>query len=89
MSSPLKKVVRRMRVYVRSDEVRLEIDEELQFHIDMRTQENLRAGLAPEEARANALERFGDYEKIKQDCYAIGGDGLLKKIGVRAACLWY
>jgi hypothetical protein len=85
MSSPFKTVVRRLRLYIRPKELRLEIDEELQFHIEMRTRDNLNAGMPPQEARANAQSRFGDYEKVKEDCYASGAGGSLNKIGVRAA----
>ncbi len=84
MSSPLKTVVRRMRVYVRPEEIKLEIDEELQFHIETRAQDNLSTGMSPEEAQAAALKQFGDYDKVKQDCYAAGAITSLNKTGLRS-----
>ena len=36
-----------------------EVDEEMRSHIEMQTQENLDAGMNPEEARYTALRRFG------------------------------
>jgi putative ABC transport system permease protein len=43
----------------RREQLRGEIDEELRYHIEARTTENLAAGMSREEARANALRRFG------------------------------
>jgi predicted permease len=37
-----------------------EIDEELQFHLDARTRDNIAAGMTPAEARRNAARRFGN-----------------------------
>jgi hypothetical protein len=39
--------------------VRAEIDEELRYHIQARTADNVIAGMSPEEAEADALRRFG------------------------------
>jgi predicted permease len=44
----------------RAPDLEGEIDEELRFHIDGRTEELVAAGWDPEEARARALEQFGD-----------------------------
>jgi hypothetical protein len=48
-----------------------EVDEELQFHIDMRIAENIAQGMTQEDARADALRRFGDIERLKQECLTI------------------
>lgn len=45
-----------------------DILEEIQFHIDCRTQANQECGMAPEEARSAALEQFGDLEAILDEC---------------------
>ncbi|MGH9631944.1 MAG: permease prefix domain 1-containing protein [Bryobacteraceae bacterium] len=37
-----------------------EIDEELQFHLDARTRDNLKAGMSPDAARRDAIRRFGN-----------------------------
>src|SRR5437762_10412326 len=37
----------------------LEIDAEIQSHVEMRIADNLAAGMSPEEARRDALIRFG------------------------------
>lgn len=48
-----------------------EIREELDFHIAMRTQDNVAAGMTPDEARHDALRRFGDFERIRRACRRI------------------
>ena len=37
-----------------------DIDEELQFHIDQRIGDNIALGMNPEEARLDAVRRFGN-----------------------------
>src|SRR5919106_4163022 len=44
------------------------MDEEMRSHIEMQTQENLDAGMNPEEARYAALRQFGWVESIKETC---------------------
>jgi len=44
-----------------------ELDEEVQFHIDMQTQKNVRLGMSPEEARRAALVSFGGRERFKEE----------------------
>ena len=41
------------------------LDEEIRFHIDQQTAKNRRAGMPPEEARRQALLRFGGLEGVK------------------------
>ena len=41
----------RLRALLYSDAVHREIDEEMRFHIEMRTEENIRRGMSPDEAR--------------------------------------
>jgi predicted permease len=50
---------RRLANVFRPEGLRGEIDEELRFHIEARTAKNLAAGMSREEARADALKRFG------------------------------
>lgn len=44
---------------LRPQDLRDDIDEELQYHIDARISDNLAAGMSVEEARQDALRRFG------------------------------
>ena len=48
--------------------VRREIDEELQFHIEARTAENIAAGMSPEDAAREARKRFGNVQNVREEC---------------------
>jgi len=52
---------------VRGDRVKNDIAEELEHHIEMRTEENMEAGMSREDARAEAMRRFGDLERIRRE----------------------
>jgi predicted permease len=43
-----------------------ELERELDSHLDMLIDDNLRAGMTPEEARRQALARFGGMESVKE-----------------------
>jgi hypothetical protein len=45
-----------------------EIVDELEFHIEMRTRDNVAAGMPAHQARQDAMGRFGDFERIRKDC---------------------
>jgi RNA polymerase sigma-70 factor (ECF subfamily) len=49
-------------------EIDQEILDELQFHIDMRAMDNIKAGMAPDAARQDASRRFGDFDRIHKKC---------------------
>ena len=48
-----------------------EVDEELSFHIEMRARDLERRGEPPEQARALALRKFGDYQTSYSECLEI------------------
>jgi putative ABC transport system permease protein len=48
-----------------------DVEEELSFHLEMRIQEYLAAGLDPRAAQAEALRRFGDVEEVRRACRRI------------------
>jgi putative ABC transport system permease protein len=50
----------------RRSELENNLDEELKFHVEMKAQENLVAGMTPEEARAAALRQFGNVMSTKE-----------------------
>ncbi|MBI3415458.1 MAG: ABC transporter permease [Verrucomicrobia bacterium] len=52
----------------RKRELDADMNAEMRSHIEMRTQQNIEAGMNPEEARYAALRRFGWTESIKEDC---------------------
>src|ERR1041385_2546721 len=43
-----------------------ELDEEMQSHIEMATEEYMRRGMSPDEARFAALRRFGSVDSAKE-----------------------
>lgn len=45
-----------------------EVESELRFHLEHRVQENIAAGMRPEEARRAAEERFGDVQGVRDEC---------------------
>ena len=64
---------RRLRALWRSDEIHDEIAEEMRFHIELRAEENVRCGMAPEEARREAERQFGRFSRIKEQGYDVRG----------------
>ena len=57
---------RRLRSWGRRRELESGLDEEIRFHIDAQIQKNLKAGLSPEEARRQALIKFGGVERARE-----------------------
>jgi putative ABC transport system permease protein len=48
--------------------VKQEIDEELRFHIEQRTAENVAAGMSPQDAAQEARRRFGNAQSVREEC---------------------
>ncbi len=57
---------RRVRSIRRRNELETGLDEEIRFHIDRQTEKNLRAGMATDEARRQALIKFGGVDRAKE-----------------------
>jgi predicted permease len=47
------------------------VDEEIAFHIEMRTKALVAAGVDPSEAHARAVEMFGDHSAVRAECLTI------------------
>lgn len=60
-----------------------EVEEELQFHINMQAGDYERQGLTPEEAFAKAALRFGDFAQIKTQCIRIGKQNGARTLAMR------
>ena len=45
-----------------------EIDDELQFHLEQRTAQNIAAGMSPEDAAREARKRFGNVQSVREEC---------------------
>ena len=50
------------------------VDDELGFHLQMLTEQLVADGATPEEARCEAIRRFGDVDVVRQRCYEISTD---------------
>lgn len=59
------------RLFERSDGASREIDEELRFHLELLTHAYLQQEMSSEEAKDAAVRRFGNVERIKDQCLAI------------------
>jgi predicted permease len=55
----------------RSGDIAAEVDSELRFHLDMRAQELMEAGMGPQAARLAAVQAFGDLDGIAAQCRTI------------------
>jgi len=51
-----------------SERIRAEVDEELQFELDMRAAVLVRQGLSEDDAKRRALQEFGDIEQTRHYC---------------------
>ena len=49
-----------------------EVDEELAFHVEMRTRELVERGMDPEAARREAARRLGDIGRVRATLRALG-----------------
>src|SRR5262245_2631942 len=56
----------RLRVLLRRNAAEHGMDEELEFHIDRETEQLVRAGLPPDEARRRARLSFGGVDQVKE-----------------------
>jgi predicted permease len=77
---PLRIFLARLRALVRRDIVADEIRDELQFHLEMRTQEYEQRGARPEEARRMASRRVGNLVLLHDRGYDIRGGGVMETV---------
>lgn len=78
MKPAIKDLLASLRALLRGNTISREVEEELRFHVEMTTEENLRAGMSAEAARQNALQRFGSFEKFRRICRDVRGAGALE-----------
>ena len=55
----------------RPDELVREVETELRFHIEMRTRANVEQGMRPDDAQRAALQSFGDFKQVRNNCCEI------------------
>jgi putative ABC transport system permease protein len=71
----------RLLALVRRERLEQDLDEELRLHVELETQENLRRGMAPDEARRAALLAFGGVDRVKEDVREAWGVRTLETLG--------
>jgi predicted permease len=59
-------VLRRLRSLLRRTELEDRLDDEIRFHVEQQIEKNRRAGMTPDEARRQALIRFGGVEQMRE-----------------------
>src|SRR6266699_1462459 len=75
-----RKLQLRLRALFQKRKLDAETDDEMRSHIEMQTQENIDAGMNPEEARYAALRQFGWVESIKVTCRERRGVSLIEHL---------
>jgi macrolide transport system ATP-binding/permease protein len=70
----------RLRSFFRRKEVDEELKSELREHLEQQIQENLAAGLSPEEARYSALRKMGGMTQIEQQCRDARGGNVMEDL---------
>ncbi len=84
----IKSVLRHLGAPVRGVAAGREIEDELQYHIEMRTSDNIAAGMSPQDAVADAMRRFGDFDQIRADCQEIKKERLAGVMKVIKGSAW-
>jgi len=64
----LQKLRLRFWALFRKQKLDAQMDDEMRSHVEMQTQDNIDAGMTPEDARYAALRQFGCVESIKEKC---------------------
>ena len=67
MSDSFRCTIQRLKSLFRKQSLDNELDAEMASHLEFAIEENLRRGLSPEEARRQALLRFGGVEQTKEE----------------------
>src|SRR5579864_6322879 len=65
---PLTKFSHRLRSLFRRESVDVELNAELEFHLEHEIQEKIAAGMSPQEARRTSMIEFGALESVREEC---------------------
>ena len=71
---------KRLRSFLRREKLDAELDDELQFHLDQRTQDFIDKGMTPREARYAARRAFGNVGSLKEETRDTWGFRLLETL---------
>jgi hypothetical protein len=67
----IKATTRFISAWRRPNELVREVETELRLHIEMRTRANIEQGMRPDDAQRAALQSFGDFERVRNNCCEI------------------
>lgn len=70
----------RIRALRQRETVINDIDREMRSHLELQVEANVRAGMSPDEARAQALRSFGNVNKAVDAAYDVKGGGFLESL---------
>src|SRR5262245_51046443 len=70
-----------LRALLRRSQAEHDLDDELRFHIEQQTEQNIRLGMSPREAWQAALKSFGGVEQAKERSRDARGVRLLDELG--------
>jgi putative ABC transport system permease protein len=73
-------ILGRLKVVGRRGAEERELAEEVRFHVEMETEENVRRGMAPADARRAAILAFGGAERMKDEVRDASGLGTLERL---------
>jgi putative ABC transport system permease protein len=76
----LRLIYTRLYGLLRKNRIEREMEEEMRFHLRMRTQENIERGMRPDEAERAAQRSFGNLGYIKEQGRDIKGGGFMETI---------
>src|SRR6185503_19228288 len=68
MTDMLRTLFHRLLSHLRRNQTEREMNDEMRFHLEMVTKENLDKGMSAEEARREARRSFGGVEQVKEAC---------------------
>src|SRR5215471_13955388 len=66
MMDKLSQLWRRLLFYARRNRFDRELEEEMRFHLEMKAEENLAAGISPEEAQYASRRQFGNQTLLRE-----------------------
>ena len=70
----------RIRALRQREDVINDIDREMRLHLQMQMDANIRAGMSPTEARANAMRSFGNFNRAVDAAYDVKGGGIFETL---------
>jgi predicted permease len=70
----------RLRALLGREKTINDIDRELDLHLALQTETNIKNGMTPEEARREAEKSFGNVSKLRDEAYDVKGGGLFEML---------